>query len=49
MSIEWFTTLCADGRVPLPLRWLAVYQKEEERWAVVHAHISVGIPDELAE
>jgi ketosteroid isomerase-like protein len=36
-------------KVPLPLRALVVYQKEREHWAIVHAHLSVGIPDELAE
>jgi ketosteroid isomerase-like protein len=52
-SIGWVganvEAVYADGRVPMPLRWLAIYQRERERWSVVHAHISVGIPDELAE
>ena len=38
-----------DQRVALPLRVLVVYQKEGYDWAIVHAHLSVGIPDELAE
>jgi hypothetical protein len=28
---------------------LVVYQKKQENWGIVHAHLSVGIPDELAE
>ncbi len=39
----------ADQRVALPLRVLVVYQKEGYDWAIAHAHLSVGIPDELAE
>ncbi len=35
--------------VKLPLRALFVYQKEQDHWAIAHAHLSVGIPDELAE
>jgi ketosteroid isomerase-like protein len=38
-----------DQLVALPLRVLVVYQKEGYDWAIVHAHLSVGIPDELAE
>jgi ketosteroid isomerase-like protein len=39
-----------DGRqARLPLRFLVVYQKEGDAWAIAHAHLSVGIPDELAE
>ena len=36
-------------QVTLPLRALFVYQKEQDHWAIDHAHLSVGIPDELAE
>ena len=39
----------ADQRVALPLRVLVVYQSEQGHWEIVHAHLSVGIPDELAE
>jgi ketosteroid isomerase-like protein len=35
--------------VRCPVRALFVYRKEQDRWAIVHAHLSVGIPDELAE
>jgi ketosteroid isomerase-like protein len=35
--------------VCLPMRALFVYQNEQDRWEIVHAHLSVGIPDELAE
>lgn len=38
----------AGQQVTLPFRALVVYQKADE-WAIVHAHLSVGIPDELAE
>jgi ketosteroid isomerase-like protein len=38
-----------DQKVKMPLRALVVYQKERESWSIVHAHFSVGIPDELAE
>jgi hypothetical protein len=36
-------------QITLPLRALFVYQKEQDTWAIAHAHLSVGIPDELAE
>jgi ketosteroid isomerase-like protein len=39
----------ADQRVALPLRVLVIYQKEQDSWAIAHLHLSVGIPDELAE
>jgi ketosteroid isomerase-like protein len=39
----------AQQRAALPLRVLVVYQKEQDRWAIAHIHLSVGIPDELAE
>jgi ketosteroid isomerase-like protein len=35
--------------IRLPMRALFVYQKEQDQWAIVQAHLSVGIPDELAE
>jgi ketosteroid isomerase-like protein len=35
--------------IALPMRALFVYRKEQDHWAIVHAHLSVGIPDELAE
>ena len=38
-----------DRPVHLPMRALMVYHKERDRWAIAHAHLSVGIPDELAE
>jgi ketosteroid isomerase-like protein len=38
-----------DHRAVVPLRALVVYQKEQDHWVIVHAHLSVGIPDELAE
>jgi len=39
-----------DGQqVTLPLRALVMYHKEQDHWTIAHAHISVGIPDELAE
>ncbi len=38
-----------DRQADLPLRILVVYQKEQENWGIAHAHVSVGIPDELAE
>ena len=43
-------TLHYEGRpVRLPMRALVVYQKEKDSWAIALAHLSVGIPDELAE
>lgn len=39
----------AGQRIALPMRALFVYQKEQDQWAIVQAHLSVGIPDELAE
>jgi ketosteroid isomerase-like protein len=38
-----------DRPVRLPMRALWVYQKEQDSWAIAQAHLSVGIPDELAE
>ena len=38
-----------DRPVRLPIRALVVYQKEKDSWAIAHAHLSVEIPDELAE
>jgi ketosteroid isomerase-like protein len=38
-----------DRQVTIPLRALVVYQYEQGIWAIVHVHLSVGIPDELAE
>ena len=35
--------------IAIPLRALVIYQKEQGIWTIVHAHISIGIPDELAE
>jgi ketosteroid isomerase-like protein len=43
-------TVSHMGRpVRLPMRALFVYQKEQDHWSIAHAHLSVGIPDELAE
>jgi ketosteroid isomerase-like protein len=39
----------AGRPVRLPMRALFVYQKEQDDWSIVHAHLSVGIPNELAE
>jgi ketosteroid isomerase-like protein len=38
-----------DRQVAIPMRALIVYQKQQEIWSIVHAHVSVGIPDDLAE
>ena len=38
-----------EQQVAMPLRALVVYQKEQDHWAIVHVHLSAGIPDELAE
>lgn len=38
-----------DQPIILPLRALAVYRKEQGIWAIVHAHFSVGVPDDIAE
>ena len=39
----------AGEQVSLPLRALMVYHKKQDQWTIAHAHLSVGIPDELAE
>jgi ketosteroid isomerase-like protein len=36
-------------QIVLPMRLLVVYHKEQDIWAIVQAHLSVGVPDELAE
>jgi ketosteroid isomerase-like protein len=41
--------LSSNPEITLPLRVLVVYQKEQDIWKIAHAHISVGIPDHLAE
>ena len=39
-----------DGQeVTLPLRALVIYHKSQDQWTIPHTHLSVGIPDELAE
>lgn len=32
--------------IEVPVRHTYIFQKENEVWKIVHAHISVGVPDE---
>lgn len=43
------TIFYAGQPIALPMRFLVVYQKEQGTWSIAHAHLSLGIPDELAE
>ena len=42
------TFVLPDG-TPVPVRLTAVLRRESDEWKMVHAHFSMGVPDDLLE
>jgi ketosteroid isomerase-like protein len=41
-------TSYGNQKLNLPLRALVIYEYDKKGWSIAHAHVSVGVPDELA-